>query len=559
MALAYSDDPSQFDEDARLNTVYAHLLDGVYRRDYDFGPHPGADVLSGEDENEQKRGFLRVLEEIALDAWHGNGRTTTIPAIEKRCKEASLERHFSVVREKLEDGITQLLAAFYFRRSGETPKGVETFEFTHKTFAEYLTAKRIVRAIDEIHDRYQQHKDGGRYALNLRKCIVKWIEICGPADIGRDLYRFIQDEITILVETWETDADESSDASYSHAELSKRGVDAEAWQETFTDMLRHTIPHDVPMKEIDQDLDFQQQKNWAVNTERSILAMLDACRKALRHRDRQLRDFEPNGDAPTYIVSVFDEETRTAPFNWIRRLHALNPTSQHLSAISWMGCRLSTVTLIFADLRSADLRGVNLLRANLLSANLLGADLRDANLRGADLRSADLRDANLRGADLRRAELWRADLRNVELQDANLRNVELQDADLRDANLIGADLQDADLQDADLQDADLRGVNLLRANLLGADLLGAHLQGADLRDTDLQETNLRDTNLWSANLQGANLQGADLRGANLQGPDSHLADVLVANLQDITFNEETRLDSGIRETMIDQGAIFLDG
>ena len=81
--------------------------------------------------------------------------------------------------------------------------------------------------------------------------------------------------------------------------------------------------------------------------------------------------------------------------------------------------------------------------------NTVGRFLRVANLSRANFTEANLSGSYLRGAELSRADLSRADLSRVDLSGANL----------IEANLNRADLSEADLSYADLSEADLEGVS----------------------------------------------------------------------------------------------------
>jgi hypothetical protein len=61
-------------------------------------------------------------------------------------------------QEGVREGITQLLAAFFLRQYGQLPSGNPTFVFAHKSFGEYLTARRIVRATERV-IREQKRRD----------------------------------------------------------------------------------------------------------------------------------------------------------------------------------------------------------------------------------------------------------------------------------------------------------------------------------------------------------------------------------------------------------------
>ena len=141
IALSYERKEIDFDSGTTLNIIYEDLLKAVYQRQWDTGgQHKGAKGLTEEE-------FFRILEEIALAIWHGNGRTATEKAIFKRCEDSHLTRYLEKFTEGAKKGVVRLLTAFYFREFGKESSGDRTFEFTHKSFGEYLTAKRIVRTV----------------------------------------------------------------------------------------------------------------------------------------------------------------------------------------------------------------------------------------------------------------------------------------------------------------------------------------------------------------------------------------------------------------------------
>ena len=115
----------------------------MYERGWGAKRHPTSNSL--------KRGeFDRLLEELALAAWHGAGRTITESEVERACERAGLTEQLQAFKEGARAGAINLLAAFYFRQAGKIEGGERTFEFTHKSFGEYLTVRRLVRAIEDL-------------------------------------------------------------------------------------------------------------------------------------------------------------------------------------------------------------------------------------------------------------------------------------------------------------------------------------------------------------------------------------------------------------------------
>ena len=418
-----------------LNEVYADLLDGVYERAYAGKPHMAIRDMKCED-------FLRVLEEIGLAAWHGDGRTTTVREIREHCEASGLSGLLQVFQEGAEAGVTSLLTAFYFRQSGRRADGDQTFEFTHKSFGEYLAGLRIVRCIDRMSEELGRRRALHDAGWDERDCLRQWAQLCGPAPLDRYLFSFLCDEVRL-----------------------KNVTVAQRWQTTLSSLVTWMLRNGMPM-DIERCGGYPEACRQARNAEEALMAGLNACARAA-------------GD-----ISRVDWPATTSAGVLIGRLQGQRSSSENeliltcLSLLDLSACILYCCDLYGADLSQADLssslvahailtlailRGATLAGADLSNANLEHAHLDGANLHGARLVLAVLESANLQRADLRGAILHRANLRNANLQGANL-----QGANLQRANLQGADLQGADLQGADLQGADLRGVNWEDANLTGA-------------------------------------------------------------------------------------------
>lgn len=104
------------------------------------------------------------MDEIALAVWHGDGRTATVASIREKFQSGGIARYLELFQEGAKAGVTRLLTAFYFRQSENRKDGDPTFEFTHKSFGEYLTALRIVRLLRQMEKqrrRQQEDPDDG--------------------------------------------------------------------------------------------------------------------------------------------------------------------------------------------------------------------------------------------------------------------------------------------------------------------------------------------------------------------------------------------------------------
>jgi uncharacterized protein YjbI with pentapeptide repeats len=472
VALSFRRGAVEFSEETNLNAVYDDLLKSVYSRGWERNQHVAIHGIEEKD-------FGRILEEIALASWHGNGRTTTVKDIETHCNYSGLKRLLKSFQDNFQENaqasVTRLLTAFYFRRSGSDSTGEETFEFTHKSFGEYLTAKRIVREVRLIQKKLTARQSDPDEGWDEREALHRWAILCGSTTMDEYLFNFILDEVRLQYQ---------SDA----AEVAK-------WQQTFCSLMEFMLRQGMPMERLVPRPNYQEEFRQSLNAEDSLLAVLGIFQRFTQEVSNiEYPSFEAFGILLARLCG--------------QRTDGSNPMSLHV--LTYLN--LSDCTLIARDFIGANLRGANLRGAKLIGANLIGADLIGSNLSGANLAEANLREAKLIGANLIGAKLKEANLKEANLREAKLIGANLREANLRKANFIGANLAEANLSTTNLSEA-----NLSEANLSGANLAEANLAEANLSTTNLSEADLGAADLSGANLAEANLSGADLGGANLIG------------------------------------------
>lgn len=389
-------------KDPNLNLVYSDLLQAVYDRPWGPSKHPGSAPFSLDQ-------FLQVLEEIAVAAWHGDGRTTTIAAIEERCCNNGLEGHLTKFEEGARGGVVRLLTAFYFRQRGQDARGAETFEFTHKSFGEYLAARRVVRELEVIVEERARRAESPGRGWTEEMALTSWLRLTGPTRMDQYLYQFLTDEI----------------------ELRFRGAksDAAAWQKELARLLSCAMNQSMPVHLLNPRGTLQVETGAARNADEALLAAMSAC--ALVTKERSVLDLDERrtfgewlsrmqgqrlGGGNTLAYSCLHDlafEHSGAPAPPVLHVHDIYHACFDRSDIaeilaryvngwsaSFIGANLQGAFLPEANLQDAILQGANLQGANLHSTNLNGARLEGANLEGAILERANLRGANLDGANL---------------------------------------------------------------------------------------------------------------------------------------------------------------
>jgi uncharacterized protein YjbI with pentapeptide repeats len=443
---------------SNLGDVYGQLLRRIWERGWEQREQvPALEGVWFED-------FAEMLEAVALAAWHA-GTTRSIRAALVEKKLTPTQRSLLGGLEQAgAGGVLRLLLAFFVRPLGRE-EGERTYEFTHKTFAEYLVARRLGRVIAELTADWEKAR--GSRLWSDEQALVRWAEVFGPVQFDTEVWAFLGQELQAL---------------------SQEVV--EGRQDLLTHLLGVVVRQGMPMITVNAQLGstgtYWEMNRQALNCEHAFLEAIAACAARTGGRSR---------------VEGLAEQIA----GWINA--------------RWRVLRRPGM------LRGLDFSGASLQGAGLGGADLSEANLVRAHLEGADLERANLSEANLGGADLSEAKLVHAILNRANLEGAKLVRAKLGVANLVRANLVGADLEEANLRGAYLVEAKLRGVKLAHAQLLRAYLVEADLIGANLKGAELNGANLRGADLAEADLEEAQLAGADLEEANLAGAVVSLEDL----------------------------------
>jgi uncharacterized protein YjbI with pentapeptide repeats len=417
LALSYTRKQIDFSQTVNLNAIYADLIGRVHERAYQNRWKPMGDMKS---EN-----FMRVLEVIGLATWHGDGRTTTVREIENYCQVSGVSSLLKEFKEGAEAGVTNLLAAFFFRKQGQRSSGDATFVFTHKSFGEYLASRRIMRAALRIAEELEDRERNPDKGWNEKEALKHWAQICGPSPVSPYIHNFLLNE------------------------AQSRPMDVCRKQQSYLARLfSYMLCHGMPMEQL-QLATFKIELDQARNAEETLLASLNSFARV-------------TGEA-----SLIEHPDPTTFGTWLKRIqgqrNTVNLVPSVLSFLKLESCNLTLsdmwdADLSFSGMKNSSLLFANLRHANLANAKLAHAKLVSANFINADLTRADLTHANLTGANLTNAKLACANLTNANLTNADLTYTKLAHAELIHANLTNARLFYTDLTDADLTGANLRSV-----------------------------------------------------------------------------------------------------
>ena len=455
VALALKRGQLKLSASTNLNLIYADLLRAIYERGWSSHQHA---AISGLEEQE----FNRALEEIALASWHGDGRTTTVKDIENHCRDSGLqnlmERFQHGMQFDVKSGVTQLLAAFYFRQSGLNPNGEQTFEFTHKSFAEYLMAKRLVREVRLTHRKIQERLVNTDDGWDTRDALHRWLNLCGQSTIDEYLFEFILGEI---------------------AEFSGEAV---GWQGTLSKLMEFVVTYGMPAERLSPRPSFHVECRMASNAEENLLIMLNACARATRSQSN---------------------------INWPDKFSAGNMLGRlvkqrRFSEILVLRC-LSFLNLQNCILTNRDLWSANFEFSDLRNADLIGTDCRYAKFTSCDLRGARLIYGNFIGADFSYSTLGGANKESKAMFTEFLTNLESDD----DAGSV--------LHHADFKHANLQGVNFVKMDLRYVDFADSNLTSAVFHSATITP----DQSVYFSGL-GANISDAHIKERYLDPDESDL-------------------------------------
>jgi uncharacterized protein YjbI with pentapeptide repeats len=489
IALSYEGQRIDFSQEPNLNTIYDDLLDSVYDRRYEqSGIHKTIEAID-------KERFIGVLEAIAIACWHGNGRTATVAEIEKQCDACGLKEtlhQFQQGEQNAQSSVTRLLAAFYFRESNDLRGNEHTFEFTHKSFGEYLTARRLVLELQLLHEELTEKERNFRKGIDKQEALKRWASICGATVIDEYLFQFILNEVKL-----------------------KKVDDVRNWQKMLCRLIECMLEGGMPMESLNLG-SFSEMNRQAINAELALLSVLSACGQA------------------TQELSNINWQNPRAFYTWISRLHG-RYDGLNVIKVSWMNlrvCDLSFVNLSLISFFFVDLYGTNLAYSHLYSTDFLNSNLENVHLGGANISSANISDSKFV---------------NAKLNGANINGgTNIDSSDFTGAVLNGSNLSDISIEFSSFCEADLNDTNIYNTSIAASGFIKANLSGANISDTAISGSDFKEANLSSANISNTAISGSDFKEANLSS-----ANISNTAIDGSNFNEADLSNTNISNTNID--------
>lgn len=443
VALSYRRGSLNFTKSLNLNEVYSDLVAAVHTRAYESARayRPISHI--------NKKDFVRVLEEVGLAAWHGSdGRSTSVKDITLHCKESGLESLLQSFTEGAEAGVTKLLAAFFFRRNGESVGDEASFVFTHKSFGEYLTACRLVHGIERIVKQRKRRKESADDGEDIVDSLAFWARLTGPAEMTFYLKKFLSREI---------------------ARLEPKEI--EGFFEVLVELVEHCIEKSMPMDRVG-NVGYKDAVRYDSNSSASLVVALNSCAVVL---DRSIK------------IKYMSEISFG---NFIKRIcpQRSGPTSpvvySSLSYLDFSGQCMDMIDLYGANLEKTTWNNCNAHFANFASCDFLDSDFYGAKLNWSRFSNSGFKNCIFRHADLTEAIFSSARVYDSDFGQSDLRSSSFDGAVLRGCNFVQSDIKKSSFSSAEFEGCDFSGAYVLKSDRKLINLF-ARLKGAKKVSGDL--------------------------------------------------------------------------
>ncbi|MBF0460208.1 MAG: NACHT domain-containing protein [Magnetococcales bacterium] len=315
-------------EEEGLNRIYRYLLTEIVHRTYEGGRNPATRGWTEE-------ALILLLEEMAVTAWQGRGWTASLGAWEAVWQTARQKGRLDRRKPEASEGMLRILTAFGCRPSAPRPDGAESYSFLQPGFAQFLTARRIVRLIQQVSQQLKLLRTQPDKGWNEARALRQWVLVCGPSPVDDTLFAFVRREL----------------ASYTPRTVWE-------WQKRLATLLDHLLQNGLPRSHREWPSS-RAMDDEGRNAELALLAALNGC---ARHTGRR---------SPKWVTEA------TAFGTWLHHLRRQrSATEPGTGALNWLshldlsGAVLRLCDLYGADLQATDLRGADLFWANLGQARL---------------------------------------------------------------------------------------------------------------------------------------------------------------------------------------------
>jgi hypothetical protein len=376
------------------NRIYKTLVDSIWHR----GWGEGAVKRQGPGRTLSITDFNVLMQTIALAAWQGGDtRVASEQGFANAVKIAQAENAWENFKNDNGPDITNLAMNFYLKAAESGQRG---FEFTHKTFGDYLAARAILDVAEELPAFINRKVD---------HALTDWVIATGSGTLTKEVLNFMRNEVRLRA----TD-DGDPDAVTKVIRLKA------SFERFVATIITEGLPASVgaPTWRVAET----RQRNGEV----MAWAVINALSLTLAYLGRDEK-----------LVSV-DWLDRKASFPQLISRIAGGRSQQNVALECFSHLVAPEADLFGYVLSGIDLRGAQMNGASFAGCHLLGANLEGASLEGCDFQRAMLDHARLDGASLKGADLSDAILA-TEMSRVNLEGAIITGASLLYVELVEFD------------------------------------------------------------------------------------------------------------------------
>jgi hypothetical protein len=343
-----------------------------------------------------KEGFESLLQALGMAAWRGGGRTGD--------KETFMSIRDIFMRPDLlaraeacgAADLSNVALLFYTRKDEGGGRG---YEFLHKSFGEYLTARGLFRAFV----RWGKQAVDPQSDFSPTEFLRRWLLLTGPAPLTREILAFLRNEARLasaavrIERPWEE--------ARKLVSVAEKLFDAAARE-------------GLPAREL--GIQWRAAELQERNGEETLFGLVDALGRAAYPGELLGKESADGGwQAGPIKIAEFDKAGSFCCF--ARRMS--------YAQVGWLASKsffaIMPSTPIFTmfsrlDLHDAELAGLQLSDADFSGANLANASLTACCIAHSSFIGADLSSASLDYSSFQNVDFAKADVTHADFSSANL-------------------------------------------------------------------------------------------------------------------------------------------
>jgi len=317
------------------NRIYSALVDSIYDR----GWGEGTRKRQGAGKNLSKPDFNKLMETIALAAWlGGDTRVASEESFEQCIAVTGAESAWKVFSDDNGEDVTNLAMNFYLKSSEKSQRG---FEFTHKSFGEYLAARALLNIASEVASDSLRRPG---YALQ------DWFGATKSGIFNQEILAFMRDNQRLIIK--------EDDNGRGKKKVIKVKNSFQALAET-------VMIEGFPTKSDSNN--WRAQEVEQANAECGLWVIISACARALSvcgHKDEALSHIKwnDNNQLETLLKRLGDKSNTLIINNCMNNIDAsrqsisgIRPNSVNFNESDLSDALFASVTIVRGSFRNCDL------------------------------------------------------------------------------------------------------------------------------------------------------------------------------------------------------------